>query len=103
MKQTEFIQELSEAMDKSKKDTKEFIDAFITLIQKTVKKGDDIMLPELGKFLLKKVPAKPKREGRNPLTGETVMLPAKPASAKPAFRPSKKFKEAITGPAKKAS
>jgi len=97
MKQTEFIQTLSEKINQNKKDTKFFIDEFIALVQKTVKSGDDVMLPELGKFLLKKVPAKPKREGRNPMTGETVMLPAKPASAKPAFRPSKKFKEAILG------
>jgi nucleoid DNA-binding protein len=102
MKQTEFIQTLADELKQNKKDTKVFVDAFIALIVKTVKKGDDLMLPELGKFLLKKVPAKPKREGRNPMTGETVMLPAKPASAKPQFRPSKKFKEALLGtPAKK--
>jgi len=97
MKQTEFIQSLSEKINQSKKDTKFFIDEFIALVVKTCKSGDEVALPELGKFLVKKVPAKPKREGRNPMTGETVMLPAKPASAKPAFRPSKKFKEAIIG------
>jgi len=101
MKQAEFIQTLSEQINQSKKDTKEIVDAFIALIVKTVKSGDDLMLPELGKFLLKKVPAKPAREGRNPMTGEMVKLPAKPASAKPQFRPSKKFKEAILGGAKK--
>jgi len=102
MKQTEFIQTLSEQIKLGKKETKELVDAFIALIVKTVKSGDDLMLPELGKFLLKKVPAKPAREARNPMTGEMVKLPPKPASAKPQFRPSKKFKEALTGtPAKK--
>ena len=97
MKQAEFIQTLADELKQSKKDTKVIVDAFIALIVKTVKKGDDLMLPELGKFLLKKVPARPARPGRNPMTGEEVMLAAKPASAKPQFRPSKKFKEAILG------
>lgn len=93
MKQTEFIQALSEQINQSKKDTKAIIDAFIELVVKTVKSGDEVALPELGKFLLKKSPA---REGRNPMTGETVKIPAKVA---PKFRPSKKFKEAILGAA----
>ena len=96
MKQTEFIQALSEVIGQNKKDTKTFIDAFIELIVKTVKSGDEVALPELGKFLLKKSPA---REGRNPMTGETVKIAAK---VTPKFRPSKKFKEALLGtPAKK--
>jgi len=91
MKQAEFIQALSEKIDQNKKDTKAFIDAFIELIVTTVKSGDEVALPDLGKFLIKKSPA---REGRNPMTGETVKIPAKTT---PKFRPSKKFKEALLG------
>ena len=96
MKQTDFILAFSEEIQKTKKETKEIIDKFIALIAKVVKKGDEVALPELGKFLLKKSPA---REGRNPMTGETVKIAAK---VTPKFRPSKKFKEALLGtPAKK--
>jgi DNA-binding protein HU-beta len=97
MKKADFIQKLSEEINQSKKDTAAFIDAFINLITGTVKSGDEVVLPELGKFSLKKSPA---REGRNPMTGATVKIAAK---VTPKFRPSKKFKEAILGvaPAKK--
>ena len=97
MKQAEFFQKLAETTNQSQKDTKAWVEAFFALITKTIKSGDEVAFPEMGKFFVKKVPAKPKREGRNPMTGATVMLPAKPASAKPAFRPSKKLKEAILG------
>jgi len=39
------------------------------------------------------VPAKPARMGRNPFTGETIKLKAKPKSKKVKFRPSKDLKE----------
>jgi len=94
MKQTEFIQVFSEEIKQSKKDTKAIIDAFIALVVKTVKKGDEVALPELGKFFLRKTAA---RMGRNPATGEPTKIAA---SVKVKFRPSKKFKEAILGPKK---
>ena len=97
MKKSDFIQKLSEEIGQSKKDTGVFIETFINLITKTVKSGDEVVLPELGKFMLKKSPARPAREGRNPLTGEMMKYAAVPAKIVPKFRPSKKFKEAITG------
>ena len=97
MKQADFIQALSEKINQSKKDTKFFIDEFIALIAKTVKSGDEVALPDLGKFFLRKTAA---REARNPMTGATVKVPAKVVAK---FRPSKKFKEEILGakPSKK--
>jgi len=95
MKQSEFIEAFSEEIQKSKKETKEIIEKFIALVAKVVKKGDEVALPELGKFFLRKSAA---REGRNPMTGAVVKIAA---SVKVKFRPSKKFKEAILGPAKK--
>ena len=94
MKQSEFIEAFSEEIQKTKKETKEIIEKFIALVAKIVKKGDEVALPELGKFLLKKSAA---RMGRNPATGEPTKIPA---SVKVKFRPSKKFKEAILGPKK---
>jgi len=95
MKQSEFIDAFAEDIQKTKKEAKETIEKFIALIARIVKKGDEVALPDLGKFLLKKSAA---REGRNPMTGAVVKIPA---SVKVKFRPSKKFKEAILGPAKK--
>ena len=89
MKKSDFIELLAERIDQTKKDTTAIVDAFLAIIVETVKKGDEIAFPELGKFVLKKKPA---RTARNPITGATVDVPAKIV---PAFRAARKFKDAV--------
>jgi hypothetical protein len=43
---------------------------------------EKFVLPGLLKIVVKKVPAKPAHEGKNPFTGETMMFKAKPAGKK---------------------
>ena len=89
MRKAEVAEALGAKIGKTKKETIVIIDEFVALIAKTIKSGDDIVIPELGKFLLKKRPA---REARNPITGAVVKVPAKVV---PAFRASKKFKTEV--------
>lgn len=59
------------------------------------KKGaGSFALPGLFKATVQKVPAKPKRFGKDPFTGEERWFPAKPASVKVKIRPLKKLKDA---------
>ena len=59
------------------------------------KKGaGSFTLPGLFKAVVQKVPAKPKRFGKDPFTGEERWFPAKPASVKVKIRPLKKMKDA---------
>ena len=51
-------------------------------------------LPGLLKITVQKVPAKAKRFGKDPFTGEERWFPAKPASVKVKVRPLKKLKDA---------
>ncbi len=51
-------------------------------------------LPGLFKVTSVKVPAKPKRKGKNPFTGEEQVFAAKPATVKVKVRPLKKLKDA---------
>jgi nucleoid DNA-binding protein len=51
-------------------------------------------LPGLFKITAVKVPAKPKRKGKNPFTGEEQVFAAKPATVKVKVRPLKKLKDA---------
>lgn len=51
-------------------------------------------LPGLFKINAVKVPAKPKRKGKNPFTGEEQVFAAKPATVKVKVRPLKKLKDA---------
>ena len=52
-------------------------------------------LPGLFKINAVKVPAKPKRKGKNPFTGEEQTFAAKPATVKVKVRPLKKLKDAV--------
>jgi len=59
------------------------------------KKGaGEFTLPGLLKVSVQKVPAKAKRFGKDPFTGEERWFPAKPASVKVKVRPLKKLKDA---------
>ena len=59
------------------------------------KKGlGEFNLPGLLKIVALKVPAKAKRFGKNPFTGQEQWFAAKPASVKVKVRPLKKLKDA---------
>ncbi|MDQ6647575.1 MAG: HU family DNA-binding protein [Pseudomonadota bacterium] len=59
------------------------------------KKGvGQFTMPGLFKINAVKVPAKPKRKGKNPFTGEEQTFAAKPATVKVKVRPLKKLKDA---------
>jgi len=88
MKQKELIEILAAEHEMPKKDMEKIVESFWDLILKTIKKGDEVVTT-YGKFVLKKKPA---REGRNPLTGAVVKIPAKIV---PQFKPNKKFKDEV--------
>jgi len=54
----------------------------------------EFTLPGLMKVVAQKVPAKPKRFGKNPFTGEEQWFAAKPATVRVKIRPLKKLKDA---------
>ena len=59
------------------------------------KKGlGEFTLPGLLKIVAQKIPAKAKRFGKNPFTGQEQWFPAKPASVRVKIRPLKKLKDA---------
>jgi nucleoid DNA-binding protein len=76
------------------------VKAVLAALENTVlgavhKKGaGNFTLPGLFKITSVKVPAKPKRKGKNPFTGEEQVFAAKPASVKVKVRPLKKLKDA---------
>jgi DNA-binding protein HU-beta len=73
----------------AKKQATTYIEDFVGLLGKHLKKGDKIRINGLGIFQVRKRPA---RMGRNPATGEAIKIKA---SKKVAFRASKDLKEAV--------
>lgn len=80
-----------------KKVTKELLTEFLTAIESEVVSGNKARIDKVGIIYMKDRAA---RKGRNPQTGEEIMIPA---SKKISFRAAKSLKDAIGGPAKKTA
>lgn len=88
MNKNELIEELSDKTGFTKSDTKKFIDKYVEVISKALKKGRDVQLVGFGTF---KVTKRKARTGRNPQTGKEIKIPAKKV---PAFKAGKALKDA---------
>ncbi|ATU74245.1 HU family DNA-binding protein [Komagataeibacter xylinus] len=83
--------DLGPEADLSNADTRKVIDAVVEAMTQAAIRGEEVTLPNFGKFKVKDVPA---REGRNPATGATIQIAA---SRKLGFTPAKALKDALNG------
>ena len=92
------IKHLAGTSGAAAKDVRAILAALESTIQGAVGKrgGRTFVLPGLFKITVVNVPAKPKRKGINPFTGEETVFKAKPATVKVKVRPMKKLKDAAT-------
>ena len=96
MKKRELVDAVMAAASiESKKQALMVVDALFDIVTKTIARGEDVTIPGFGKFYVRRVPAKPARQVRNPATGEMIMAGPKPATNKPKFRAGKMLKEAV--------
>ena len=72
-----------------KKDSVKYVEEFFQTIKELSKNGEDVKLHNFGKFSLK---SKKARKGRNPSTGETMILEARKVVT---FKASNKLKASI--------
>ena len=79
MNKTELINAVAAKAEISKKDAEKAVAAVIGSIEEALIAGDKVQLIGFGTFEVK---ARAEREGRNPLTGETIKIAA---SKTPAF------------------
>ena len=74
MTRTELIDALAAETNTDRKDSKAFLDAVTTVVERVIRDGGEVPFKGLGKF---KVQNRKARVGRNPLTGEPVQIAAK--------------------------
>ena len=89
MSKKDLIDAVSESADLTKEKAGVVVDAVLSYIEQTLKKGEEVSIPPLGKF---KVTRRKQREGRNPVTGQAITIPA---SNVPKFTPSKTLKDSV--------
>jgi len=82
----ELIETLSNELDTSKVDTKQILKGFVNVILKLTSENSILRIPGLGSFRVQKTP---ERVGRNPRTGEEVVIEK---SSRVSFRAAKEFK-----------
>jgi nucleoid DNA-binding protein len=86
---------LAESRGISRKEARDILDVVFGLLESGVLQGSRVPVGNLGKVHAKEKPATSARMGRNPLTGESIKIPAKKATKVPRFTFSKAFKEAV--------
>ncbi len=74
MNKAELITTLAEEAGITKTQANTALDAFVTAVTKTLKKGDKVTLVGFGTFSVSKRAA---RNGRNPQTGEVIRIKAR--------------------------
>jgi DNA-binding protein HU-beta len=89
MNKTELISAVAKATELKRSDADKAVNAVITAIQTSLKKGERVQLIGFGTFESKKRPA---RMARNPRTGEEIKVKASKA---PTFKASKAFKDQL--------
>ena len=94
MSKKDLIDAIAEEADITKEKAGVALDAVTNYIEATLKAGDEVSFPPLGKF---KVSHRAARDGRNPLSGEKIKIAA---ANVPKFTASKTLKDALNTPAK---
>ena len=97
LNRSKFLNAVSERAGAHRRDVEHIWEHALTVIQESVKKGQDVSITGFGKFKQRVIKARKAGLGKNPFTGETIRVAARPASKAPKFLPAKKFKEVVAG------
>ena len=89
MNKIEFIAAVAEQAGLSKKDAEKAVKAYNEVVAAELAKGGKVQLVGFGTF---EVSERPEREGRNPKSGETMMIAASKA---PKFKAGKALKDKV--------
>jgi integration host factor subunit beta len=89
MTKAELVDEVSSEAELTRKHSEVIVDAVFSSIVEALQRGDKIELRGFGSF---RVRHRGSRTGRNPKTGEGVLVPAKKV---PYFKPGKELRELI--------
>lgn len=65
------IEEVQNQLRFSKKESTDLIETLLEIIKRTLTSGEDVLISGFGKFCVKR---KKERRGRNPATGDDMML-----------------------------
>ena len=88
---SQIVDRIAEKNGFTKNQSTEAVETILELIKSTLASGDDVLISGFGKFCVKD---KRERKGRNPSTGEDMVLPPRRVVT---FKCSRKLREKING------
>jgi DNA-binding protein HU-beta len=86
---SEFVDQIAAESGLSKGDAGKAVDAFLGVVEETLRRGGEVSFTGFGKFTVAERGA---RQGVNPQTGERIQIPA---SRVPRFSPGTALKKSI--------
>jgi len=89
LSKSEIIHQLARKSVITKKESEQYVNNILVIIQENLRQGNEIALIGFGSFAITKRQA---RDGRNPRTGETIKIPAKNIIK---FKTGKALEEAV--------
>jgi DNA-binding protein HU-beta len=89
MNKGDLVVAMAEAGGISKASAERALDCFISKIANSLSNGESVTLSGFGTF---SVSSRAGRKGRNPLTGESIVIPAKRV---PKFKPGRELKNTV--------
>jgi DNA-binding protein HU-beta len=89
MNKADIVEQMAEAVGKSKKDSEKILNGLIECIEDALNEGEKIQLVGFGTF---EVRERQPRKGRNPQSGEIINIPG---GRVPAFKPGKALRDAV--------
>lgn len=89
MTKAEFISAVSEKTALSKKDAGNSLNAILEIIENQLVQGEKVQIIGFGTFEVKE---RAERQGKNPATGETIVIPAHKV---PSFKAGKQLKDIL--------
>ena len=85
------INSIQNQLNIPKNKSSEIVESLLEIIKSTLESGEDVLISGFGEFCVKE---KSERRGRNPATGEDMMLPPRKVVT---FRCSGKLRDSVNG------
>jgi len=89
MTKAELVAKIAEEAKVKKSEAERCLNAFVNALSEALEKGERVALPGLGVFNVRE---RKERKGRNPRTGEPMIIPARKVVT---FSPAKALKERV--------
>jgi DNA-binding protein HU-beta len=100
LNRSQLLKSVSERTGMARKEVEQVYEHTLRTIQDAVKGGQKVALTGFGRFTQRVQAARKAGMGKNPFTGETIKIAARPERRLPRFSPAKQFKEYVSGTTK---